>query len=141
MSTFSSIHARFADGANRYTQNLASAAWVVYSPTDELLSSGGVYLGPATNNVAEYRAVIGLLTEAISLGVTQLIANLDSQLVVYQLNRIYSIRDPILHRLYLRVRSLERRFEFIQFQHISREFNQVADSLANYVLDWHLAHI
>ncbi len=114
---------------------------MVYSPIDELLSSRGVYLRPATNNVAEYHAIIGLLTEVISLGVTQLIANLDSQLIVYQLNRIYSIRDPILHRLYLRVHSLERRFEFIQFQHISREFNQVADSIANYVLDWHLAHI
>ena len=136
----SSIHIGFADGASRYTRNLASAAWVVYS-IDELLSSGGMYLGPATNNVAEYRAVIGLLTEAISLGITQLIVNLDSQLVVYQINRIYSICDPILLRLYLRVRFLERRFDFIQFQHISREFNQVADSLANYMLDWHLAHI
>ena len=141
MSTFSSIHVRFADGASRYARNLASAAWVVYSPTDELLSSGGIYLGPATNNVAEYRAVIGLLTEALSLGITQLIVNLDSQLVVYQLNHIYSIRDPILLRLYLRVHFLERQFDFIQFQHISREFNQVADSLANYMLDWHLAHI
>ena len=108
MSTFSSIHTRFVDGASHYTWNLASAAWVVYPPTDDLLSLGGVYLGPATNNVAEYCAVIGLLTKAISLGVTQLIANLDSQLVVYQLNRIYSIRDPTLHRLYLRVHSLEK---------------------------------
>ena len=81
---------------------------MVYSPTDELLSSGGVYLGPATNNVAEYHAIIELLIEAISLGVTQLITNLDSQLVLYQLNHIYSIRDPTLHRLYLRVHSLER---------------------------------
>ena len=108
MSTFSSIHVGFTDGASRYTRNLASAAWVVYSPTDELLSSGGVYLGPATKNVTEYHAIILLLIEAISLGVTQLIANLDSQLLVYQLNCIYSIRDPFLHRLYLRVRSLER---------------------------------
>ena len=113
----------------------------MYSPTYELLSSEGIYLGPATNNVAEYRSVIGLLTEAISLGVTQLIENLDSQLILYQIDHIYSIRDPTLHRLYLRVRSLERQFDFIQFQHISREFNHVADSLANYVLDWHLAHI
>ena len=141
MSTFSSIHFGFADGASRYTRNLASAAWVVYSPTDELLSSGGVYLGPATNNVAEYRAIVGLLTEAISLGITQLIVYLDSQLVVHQLNRIYSIRDPTLLRLYLRVRFLERQFDFIQFQHISREFNHVAYSLANYILDWHLAHV
>ena len=78
MSTFSSIHVGVADGASRYTWNLASASWVVYSATDLLLSLGRVYLGPTTNNVAEYHAIIELLTEAISLGFTQLIANLDS---------------------------------------------------------------
>ena len=65
----------------------------------------------------------GLLTEEISLNITQLIVNLDSQLMVFQLNHIYTIRDPILYRLYLRVCFLERSFEFIQYQHILREFN------------------
>lgn len=82
MSTSSSIHIGFIDGASRYTRNLASAAWVIYSPTDELLSSRGIYLRHANNNVAEYHVVIGLLTEAIYLNITQLIVNLDSQLVV-----------------------------------------------------------
>ena len=55
----------FADGANHYTLNLASIAWVLYSPTGDLVSSGGVCLGPSTNNIIEYHAVIGLLTEAL----------------------------------------------------------------------------
>ena len=71
MLTFSSIHYGFVDGANRYTHNLASTTWVVYSLTDELLSLGGIYLGYATNNVAEYCAVIGILNEAISLSISQ----------------------------------------------------------------------
>ena len=141
MSTFSFIHNGFIDGASRYTQNLASITCVIYSPTDELLSSGGIYLGHATNNIVEYHAIIGLLTKAISLNITQLIVNLDSQLVVFQLNRIYTICDPILFRLYLRAHFLERSFEFIQDQHILRESNQVSNSLSNYILDWHLAHI
>ena len=54
----------FADGAHRYTINLASATWVLYSPTIELVSSGGILLGPSTNNLAEYQAVVVLLTES-----------------------------------------------------------------------------
>ena len=141
MSTFCSIHNGFADGASRYTQNISSASWVIYSSIDELLSSGGIYIGHATNNVVEYRAVIGLLTETKYLNITKLIFNLDFQLVVFQLNHIYSICDPIFLSLYIRVCFFEISFEFIQYRHILREYNQVSYSLANYILDWHLAHI
>ena len=72
----------FADGASCHTCNLASAAWVIYSPSGQLVASGGIYLGPASNNVAEYRAVIELLWDALSHGITQLEVRLDSQLVV-----------------------------------------------------------
>ena len=56
----------FADGAFHHTLNLASAAWVLYSPAEYLVSSAAVCLGPSTNNIAEYEAVIGLLTEVAS---------------------------------------------------------------------------
>jgi ribonuclease HI len=72
-----------------------------------LVSSGGICLGPATNNMAEYHAFIRLLTQASSLGIYRIIVYLDSQLVVYQLNRIYAIHSPILLRLHLQVRCLE----------------------------------
>jgi ribonuclease HI len=96
----------FADGASRHTRNIASAAWVIYQ-FDEVVSSGGICLGPATNNMVEYHVVIGLLTQASSLGISHIVVNLDSQLVVYQLNRIYAIRNPILLRLHLQVCHLE----------------------------------
>ena len=86
MSSFPSF-VRFADGASRHTQNIASTTWVIYQ-FDKVVSSGGICLGPATNNMAEYHVVIGLLTQASSLGISRNIVNLDSQLVVYQLNRI-----------------------------------------------------
>jgi ribonuclease HI len=129
----------FADGASRHTRNIASAAWVIYQ-FDEVVSSGGICLGPATNNMAEYHAVIGLLTQASSLGISRIIIYLDSQLVVYQLNRIYAIRSPILLRLHLQVRRLERMFDYIEYRHIPRELNSVSDSLANYIMDRYLAH-
>jgi ribonuclease HI len=129
----------FADGASRHTQNIASAAWVIYQ-FDEVVSSGGICLGPATNNMAEYHAVIGLLTQASSLSISRIIIYLDSQLVVYQLNHIYAIRNPILLRLHLQVRHLERMFDYIEYRHILRELNSVSYSLANYIMDRYLAH-
>ena len=62
----SSIYIGFDDGASRHTQHLASTAWVIYTPTGQVLSSGGVCLRPYSNNVAEYSVVIELLRDAIS---------------------------------------------------------------------------
>ena len=56
----------FIDGAFLHTLNLASAAWVLYSPVHDLVSLGVVCIGPATNNIVEYEVVIGLLTKAAS---------------------------------------------------------------------------
>ena len=131
----------FADGACRSTRNLSSAAWVIYDPHGELIDLQGVCLGRTTNNVAEYCAVIELLTEAINLGIRALVVNLDSQLVVLQLNRRYSVRDHHILRLYLRVRLLERNFEFITYQHIPRQLNTLSDALDNHVLDRHLRNL
>lgn len=61
MSTTPLPYRAFADGASHYTQNAASAAWVIFSPTDELVSSGGICLFLVTNNVAKYSVVIELL--------------------------------------------------------------------------------
>ena len=68
----------FADGACCHTLNLALAAWVLYSPAEDLVSSGVVCIGPATNNIAKYQAVIGLLTEAASQDVCNLVVLMDS---------------------------------------------------------------
>ena len=72
----------FADGASHHTCNLASAASVIYSPSRQLVAFGGACIGPATNNVAEYKAVIEILWDVVSRGITQLEVRLDYQLVV-----------------------------------------------------------
>ena len=89
----------FVDGACRSTRNLSSAAWAIYNPHGELLEFQGVCLGRTTNNVAEYNVVIELLAEAVDLGIRALVVNLDSQLVVHQLNGRYSVRDQCILRL------------------------------------------
>ena len=72
----------FADGASRSTRNVASSAWVLFDPSHRLVESGGVCLGPAMNNVAEYSSVIALLGAASALGISRLVVYMDSQLVV-----------------------------------------------------------
>ena len=81
----------FADGSHWYTLSIASAAWVLYSPTSEPVSSGGILLGPSTNKLAEYQVVVALLTEALANDVREIRVYLDSKLVVQQLNRVYTI--------------------------------------------------
>jgi ribonuclease HI len=97
MSSDSEVFVGYADGASRHMRRLASAAWVNFSPQVQLLSSGGICLGDTTNNVVEYSAVIELLHDTLSLGISHLRVYLDAQLVVSQLNRVYRVHDPTLH--------------------------------------------
>ena len=76
----------FADGASCSTRNLSSAAWALFSPNVELINLQGICLGRTTDNIDEYSAVIELLSEAMSLGIRNLVVKLDSQLVLLQLN-------------------------------------------------------
>ena len=78
MTTFTN----FVDGANCYTLNIASEAWVLYSPTSDLVSWGGVFLGLSTNNLEEYDAVIEFLMKALASDVWEIRVYLDSKLVV-----------------------------------------------------------
>ena len=77
MSMESSNFIGFADGASHHTQHSASTAWVIYTPTGQVLSSKGVCLGPSLNNVVDYSAIIELLHDAISHGVHSLEVCLD----------------------------------------------------------------
>jgi ribonuclease HI len=107
MSSESGVFIGYADGASRHTQRLSFVAWVIFTPQGQLLSSGGICLGDTTNNVIEYSAVIELLQDTLSLGISHLRVYLDAQLVVSQLNRVYRVHDPTLHQRFLRVRLLE----------------------------------
>ena len=130
----------FANGVCHHTLHLALVTYVLYSQSHDLVSSRGVFLGPTTNNIVEYHLVIGLLIEASSHGVDHIIVYLDSQLMVSQLNHVYSICNPVLLRLFRIVHFLEQSFKYITYQHVPRYFNSIVDSLANYILDWHITH-
>jgi ribonuclease HI len=133
-------HIGYADGASHWTQNLALAAWALYTLSHEMLHSNDICLGSTTNNQAEYTTVIGLLADAQCHHIRHLSIFLDSQLVILQLNNVYRIRDPCLFRKYLQVWILSRYFDSITFTHIPRQLNQITDNIANIVLDWHISH-
>ena len=103
MSSSSLSYVGYADGASCHTRHIASTAWVLYTPESELLGSGGIFLGNATNNVVEYMSVIQLLIEAASRDISNLVVRLDSQLVIMQLNNHYHVLHPVLLRYFLRV--------------------------------------
>jgi ribonuclease HI len=140
MSSESEVCFGFADDTMQHNWMLSSTTCVIFSLGGQLLSSRGICLGDATNNVAEYNAVIELLRDALSLGIYHLRVYLDAQLVVSQLNGVYYIYDPTQHRRFLRVHLLEQYFDYITYIHVPRRFNHLTDTLANQILDWHIAH-
>ena len=113
---------------------------MLYSQSHDLVSPGVVCIGLTTNNIVKYHAVIGLLMEAASHDIDHLVAFMESQLVVSHLNHVYAIRNLVLHRLFQRVCYLKRSFETVTYQHVPISSNIFANSLANYMLDWYIAH-
>ena len=123
MTSESVVYTRFVDGASHHTLNLASAAWVIFEPSGQLLSSGSTCLGPLTNNIAEYSAIVELLLDAISHGIRHMVVHLVSQLAMLQLTGQYWVHDSFILRKYLRIKLLERQFHFITYVHIPRSEN------------------
>jgi hypothetical protein len=135
MSTESEVFFGFKDDASRHTQRISSVAWVIFMPQGQLISSEGICLGDTTKKLFEYNVVIELLCDALSHGISHLRVYLDAQLVVSQLNGVYRIYDPTLHRHFLRVCLLSRCFDYITYIHVPRRLNQMTYTLVNQVLD------
>jgi ribonuclease HI len=124
-----------SDGASRGNPGPSAVAAILYLPTGEELASVGKKIGRATNNVAEYRAVIEGMKLARDLGVREIVVRLDSELVVKQLTGAYRIRSKDLEPLAREVAAAVRHFAKCSFEHVKREENREADRLANKALD------
>jgi probable phosphoglycerate mutase len=98
-------------------------------------------IGVASNNVAEYRAIIRALEAAERLGASSVTCLLDSLLVVEQLNGRYRVKSEDMKPLHARVRELAGHFALVTFQHVRREQNQEADRLVNLALDGRAAEV
>lgn len=126
------------DGASRGNPGLASTGYVIRDDSDGIIAKGGTFLGVATNNFAEYNAVIEGLERVFALYPDQKIdldIFLDSKLVVEQMNGHYKVKNPTLLPLFFKIKNLVNEIENVRFQHVPRTYNKLADSEANKVLD------
>jgi ribonuclease HI len=105
------------------------------APDGEVLAAISEYIGHATNNVAEYRAVIAGLARAKELGAGEVVVRADSLLVINQLLGKWKVKQPHLRPLHAEARTLLGAFRSTQLLHVPREANTEADALVNAALD------
>jgi ribonuclease HI len=125
----------YSDGGARGNPGPAAIGFVIYDMSGKAVKQFHHYLGITTNNQAEYKALIAALEEALKLGAEQIVCHMDSELVVRQLQGTYKIREPGLKPLASEVLRLTRNFMQVEFVHIPREKNKLADQLVNEALD------
>lgn len=123
-----------ADGASLGNPGLAAIGATVKDERGELIARISQRIGQATNNQAEYRAIIAALEEATKLGATEVDIRSDSQLVVRQLSGKYRVRNPALKPLYHRVKQLQRQLLGFTITYTMRQQNREAHNLAHLAL-------
>ncbi len=117
------------DGASSGNPGPAGAG-AVLKQADKELGRWNKHLGIATNNIAEYQALILALTESLKLGVTSLVVFTDSELLHRQYIGRYKVKNPGIKELFSKVMELKARFKTLRIEHIPREKNKEADKLA-----------
>ncbi len=100
-----------------------------------MLDARGKAIGVATNNVAEYRALVEGLRRAVEAGVTELEVVSDSELVVRQMRGEYRVKNRTLQELFLEASRLAREIAKVNYRAVPREHNELADRLVNDTLD------
>ncbi len=125
----------FTDGACRGNPGQGGAGAVLMAVDGQVVSTAKKFLGHCTNNIAEYRALILGLEEALEHKPDTLRVYLDSELLVRQIQGVYRVKNPALQPLMAEVRSLLARFDAWEVDHVPRRENALADGLANHAID------
>jgi len=99
------------------------------------MAAEGIFLGHATNNVAEYTGLLAGLEAAKRLGGTEVTIISDSELLVRQMNGQYRVKNEGLKPLFEKATQLARQFKRVAFTHVRREYNKDADQLANQAMN------
>ncbi len=125
----------YTDGGARGNPGPAGIGAVILDEGGSELGTVSEYIGEATNNQAEYQAVIAAIKKARAIGAQELDFYLDSELVVKQLNQEYKIKNKELAPLFVRIYNASLDFKLVRYRHVPREENQVADKLVNQAID------
>ena len=130
------MRARLAtDGGSRGNPGPAAYAYVLETEDGTVLDARGEAIGVATNNVAEYSALLAGLERAEELGVTELEVVSDSELLVKQMRGEYRVKSEALRELNDEADSLARKLGKVTYTAVRREHNELADRLVNEALD------
>jgi len=127
------------DGGARGNPGPAAFAYVLTADDGSVLDARGEAIGVATNNVAEYRALVEGLRAAAAAGVTALDVRSDSELMIKQMRGEYRVKNRDLQTLFLEASSAARAVGAVAYTHVRREHNELADRLVNDALDGELA--
>jgi len=127
----------YSDGASRGNPGPAGIGILICDETEEVVKEYEEFIGTATNNIAEYRALLKALDLVRSFGAREVECFSDSELMVKQLNGAYAIKNPRLQELFLQVREKEQLFGKVSYRHVSREDALImkADQLANRTIE------
>ena len=125
----------YTDGGARGNPGPAAAAFVLEAEDGTVLDARGETIGIATNNVAEYRALVAGLARALEVGIAELEVISDSELVVKQMRGEYKIKNAALRQLSLEAARLARELGRVRYTAVRREHNELADRLVNEALD------
>jgi len=125
----------FTDGGARGNPGPAAYGYVIEGEDGTVLAARGERIGVATNNVAEYRALIAGLDRALELGVGELEVVSDSELLVKQMRGEYRVKNEALRDLSIQAARLARELGKVAYTAVRREHNELADRLVNEALD------
>jgi ribonuclease HI len=125
----------FTDGGARGNPGPAASAYVLEAEDGTVLDATGTAIGVATNNVAEYRALVDGLRAAAGAGVDELEVVSDSELLVKQMRGEYRVKNAALQALNREASELARRIDRVTYTAVRREHNELADRLVNEALD------
>ena len=123
------------DGGARGNPGPAAFAFVLEAEDGTVLAAHGEAIGVATNNVAEYRALVEGLAKAVELGVEELEVVSDSELLVRQMKGEYKVKNEALRELSHEATRLARGLRSVSYRAVRREHNELADRLVNDALD------
>lgn len=125
----------FTDGGARGNPGPAASAYVIEAEDGTVLAAHGEAIGVATNNVAEYRALVEGLRKAAELAIGDVEVVSDSELMVKQMRGEYKVKNAGLLPLYQQARTIAQTLDRIVYEHVRREQNKDADRLANLAMD------
>jgi len=125
----------FTDGGARGNPGPAAYGYVLEAEDGTVLAAQGERIGVATNNVAEYRALIAGLEKALELSVPEVEVVSDSELLVKQMTGEYRVKNAALQDLSLQASRLARQIGKVSYTAVRREHNELADRLVNEALD------